>query len=429
VKTNNRKTLYKLTFFSTISTVLVMSNLTGYGLAQSPLAEPRTSSPAASFFTSPSPSAVNSPNPVNETQTLDGKLKQLPTSIGKLKAVLNKLEQETDNKKKEELQKEIVAQAKEIQAEVENILEANKANSGIQNIQLSETGIKLIEILLKPLQRNEFSDGVKQIQLNLDVFVQTNAQDFGKYGKATNQKVEGFLSGREKEINAIIKAPRSVPIWLFPGLTGLFFLTTIVGLNAFLGKRKELSKVTKDLKNKKNEWDLKLNASALDLKNKTVEINSKESLIKELISRVKNLEKQLEKARSDLSTPATPTPTSALVVSLDNRIVTTYNQDPRQFSSHYKTTILLLVAGNRELVLTANPNGKYLVFEVDSIAYLVPNYNLEVDEFILRNVESLFECKGFFHDYKKMTLVAPARVISNGDNTWELQVKGKLKFS
>jgi hypothetical protein len=71
---------------------------------------------------------------------------------------------------------------------------------------------------------------------------------------------------------------------------------------------------------------------------------------------------------------------------------------------------------------------KYWIIEENNVYYLIPHAKIKIDEYNIKNLESLFECMSFHSEFSDFQLIESAIVFNNDSKIWQLERKGKIKF-
>ena len=122
--------------------------------------------------------------------------------------------------------------------------------------------------------------------------------------------------------------------------------------------------------------------------------------------------------------------------SLADIIVQNYNHDPNklvEYSTRVSETQESIskrrTDSNYPIALGEIDNGFYwiLTFQNESTQWLVPMGDLEIDKYILKTLEALFDCSGKTNS--KFVLIQPAMVIATNKGDWKLEKRGEIEFT
>jgi hypothetical protein len=85
---------------------------------------------------------------------------------------------------------------------------------------------------------------------------------------------------------------------------------------------------------------------------------------------------------------------------------------------------------SQAVILEKKRRGDYLVYTERVSTYLIPSENLRINQFNIKTVEAVFECRGYQNNiYSDFKLLQPAIVYTITENeTWQLQQRGILQF-
>lgn len=131
-------------------------------------------------------------------------------------------------------------------------------------------------------------------------------------------------------------------------------------------------------------------------------------------------------------------------------IATQEDQEPEvNFNSTYNSFYSLIKKGKLDIikVLVSQENmerirdgslnevefindnkGNYWIVDWQNTYCLIPKRNINIEEHNYGNFKKIFDCQDYRETYKDLEIIKPATVIKSDNQTWQLQVKGTIKF-
>lgn len=152
-----------------------------------------------------------------------------------------------------------------------------------------------------------------------------------------------------------------------------------------------------------------------------------------------NSNSDLDKSTNEKLDRQFDTDHSSSTVVVDNipEFVEKYNEDRHSLSDEVIATVAETQesiaqrrSGNSDTVTLENtPQKKYWIVQEGNDYYLIPHAKIKIDEYNIKTLESLFECIDFTPEYSDFWLIQPATVFQLDSELWQIDKKGKLKFS
>jgi hypothetical protein len=275
-----------------------------------------------------------------------------------------------------------------------------------------------------------------------------------------------FSPNSEIKVNKSENDSSPIP-WIVGGLSSLLHLLEIAGMTwAYLIINK-LNERSRDSKSQIKSLTDRLSASEQKQKDqgdKLKMIAAEAANARNLTSRMNSIEQSYFESRySSVPIPEIVNPPQSeveIAESIDNSsylipkfqsvdvgislphypFLDTYRQSADSFKNQYTPKIVSEDADNlqkrfrgeqQEIILSADRQGSYWLFNEGSTIYLMPSPKLKVNDLNMRTAGGLFDCNNYTPGYQSMTIVRPA-ILSfqkGGNERWKLEQKGALEFT
>jgi hypothetical protein len=413
------------------------------------------------IITSPpkSPSIPNTSS-LNNTKTTLGESSIFAEYTKNLDSLQKQLKN-LNNNSTPETKEEVITLAEKIREQAKILVE--------KNLELKSDTDEINKILLPIIEKlylRELSEVIKEIQTKITV----NPIN-GTYGSTTQSKVNTVITQHIESINRILyeeknkalnspettkkressKSSVEIPRWL-PWLGGGLILFAVEAAQIYMiweyrkkiksENDQEITRLNDDIENKKTEIET-LKKEKLSSNKSELDRAKEQQQIRQAPSHSHNPTSTQTPVRQVSQTPvrqASHTPPAPMSTP-EQLMVKEYNSDRRRFSTQYTPKLVAEDAQalserwggeQKNVVLTENSQGDYWVFGDNRQEYLVPTNKVNINEFSLRTVGSIFECENYTATYRQFQLIEPAKVSVQsvgGKQAWRVESKGRLLFS